>query len=237
MAANYWADPKSGIAYQVQVEIPRPVMRTPYGVDTIGSTDALGSIPLRRTEHGQLLVRDVATLEAGTMPGQYDRYNMRRQITLTANVTSPDLGRVSKEVAAAIKRAGDLPTGVQVETRGQIPPLREMQSGLTIGLGLNMPELQDAVRQREALVALALAEVTQAESQILAATAMAESKTVGVAVAEAAIARNEADFQRWSAKLPQILLPRKPSSGLLKLNWLSRKRCSLMRSCAHPSLE
>ncbi|MDX1926446.1 MAG: efflux RND transporter permease subunit [Pirellulaceae bacterium] len=136
VAANYWADPKSGIAYQVQVEIPRPVMRTPYGVDTIGSSESLGSIPLKRTEHGQLLVRDVATLEPGTMPGQYDRYNMRRQITLTANINSPDLGSVGKQVEAAIKRAGDLPTGVQVETRGQIPPLREMQSGLTIGLGL-----------------------------------------------------------------------------------------------------
>ena len=136
VAANYWADPKSGIAYQVQVEIPRPVMRTPYAIETIGSNDGLGSIPLKRTEHGQLLVRDVATLEPGTMPGQYDRYNMRRQITLTANVTSPDLGNVGEQVAAAIKRAGELPTGVQVDVRGQIPPLREIQSGLTIGLGL-----------------------------------------------------------------------------------------------------
>lgn len=101
VAANYWADPKSGIAYQVQVEIPRPVMRTPYGVDTIGSSESLGSIPLKRTEHGQLLVRDVATLEPGTMPGQYDRYNMRRQITLTANIISPDLGSVGKQVEAA----------------------------------------------------------------------------------------------------------------------------------------
>ena len=43
------------------------------------------------------------------MPGQYDRYNMRRQITLTANVISPDLGNVGKHVEAAIKRAGELP--------------------------------------------------------------------------------------------------------------------------------
>ncbi len=136
VAANYWADPKSGIAYQVQVELPRPVMRSPYGVNTIGSTDELGSIPLRRTEGGQVLVRDVATLEPSTMPGQFDRYNMRRQITLTANVISPDLGRVGKEVEAAIQRAGEMPTGVQVETRGQIPPLREMQAGLTIGLAI-----------------------------------------------------------------------------------------------------
>ena len=56
VAANYWADPKSGIAYQVQVEIPRPVMRTPFGVETIGSSDGMGSIPLKRTEKGTIVV-------------------------------------------------------------------------------------------------------------------------------------------------------------------------------------
>jgi multidrug efflux pump subunit AcrB len=133
---NYWADPKSGIAYQVQVEIPRPVVRSTESMQTIGSADDLSRIPLKRTEEGQVLVRDVADIQAGTMPGQFDRYNMRRQVTLTANVSDVDLGTVTREVGRAVARSGDLPTGVQVETRGQIPPMREMQAGLTIGLGL-----------------------------------------------------------------------------------------------------
>lgn len=133
---NYWADPKSGIAYQVQVEIPRPVVRSPDNVATIGSANDLAQIPLKATSTGQVHVGDVSEIQPGTMPGQYDRYNMKRQITLTANVSGSDLGSVSTEVARAIKRAGAPPTGVQVETRGQIPPLTQMQSGLTIGLGL-----------------------------------------------------------------------------------------------------
>jgi multidrug efflux pump subunit AcrB len=133
---NYWADPKSGIAYQVQVEIPRQILRTPDNVTVTGSAEALAQIPLKRTEHGQLLIGDVAKLTPGTMPGQYDRYNMRRQVTLTANVSNADLATVSREVARALERAGEPPAGVQVETRGQIPPMREMQSGLAIGLGL-----------------------------------------------------------------------------------------------------
>jgi multidrug efflux pump subunit AcrB len=133
---NYWADPKSGIAYQVQVEIPRPVMRTPDNITTIGSAAQIAQIPLKRTDQGQILVGDIAELRDSTMPGQYDRYNMRRQITLTGNVADADLGSVSGEVAKAIQRAGAPPTGVQVETRGQIPPMREMQAGLAIGLGL-----------------------------------------------------------------------------------------------------
>lgn len=133
---NYWADPKSGIAYQVQVEIPRQIVRSPYDVEALGSVEQLGRIPLKQTEGGQVLVRDVASLEPGTMPGQFDRYNMRRQVTLTANVSAADLGSVAKEVQAAIRRAGDPPAGSIVETRGQIPPMQEMQAGLTVGLGL-----------------------------------------------------------------------------------------------------
>jgi len=136
MVPNYWADPKTGIAYQVQVEIPRPVVRSPYDVETIGSIDGLGKIPLKRTDSGQVLIRDVATLEQGTMPGQYDRYNMKRLVTLTANTANADLGTVAAQVQDAIKRAGAPPTGSEVTTRGQIPPMQEMQSGLTIGLGI-----------------------------------------------------------------------------------------------------
>src|SRR5688500_18778042 len=111
-------------------------MRTPDNITTIGSAAQIAQIPHKRTDQGQLLVGDIDELRDSTMPGQYDRYNMRRQITLTGNVADADLGSVSGEVAKAIQRAGAPPTGVQVETRGQIPPMREMQAGLAIGLGL-----------------------------------------------------------------------------------------------------
>lgn len=133
---NFWADPKSGIAYQVQVEIPRSVVRSPYGMDAVGSAEELGRIPLKRTAHGQVLIRDVASIENSTMPGQYDRYNMKRQVSLTANVAGSDLGTVSLQVAEALQRAGDPPRGATVEVRGQLPPLEDMQNGLTVGIGL-----------------------------------------------------------------------------------------------------
>jgi len=131
---NYWADPKSGIAYQVQVEIPRPVVRSVDGIDMIRSSDDLGQIPLKREGERQVLVRDVAELRPGTMPGQYDRYNMKRQVTLTANRSGVDLGTLTHEIAAAVKRSGDAPKGAKVEIRGQIPPMNEMTSGLSVGL-------------------------------------------------------------------------------------------------------
>ncbi len=133
---NYWADPKSGVAYQVQVEIPRTVLRSPYDTDTIGSLDQLGRIPLRKTDNGEILVRDIASIEPGTMPGQFDRYNMKRQISLTANISGTDLATVSSQIRQAIKQAGNAPTGSTVEIRGQIPAMQEMEAGLSIGLAL-----------------------------------------------------------------------------------------------------
>jgi multidrug efflux pump subunit AcrB len=133
---NFWADPKTGIGYQVQVEVPRQMVRVPSDMAMVGSSADLELIPLRRSGSGQLLVRDVADVSRGTMPGQYDRYNMRRQVSLTANIADADLGTVSTQVADAMQRAGEPPRGAQVEVRGQIPPMEQMQSGLTVGLAL-----------------------------------------------------------------------------------------------------
>jgi|694.fasta_scaffold11083_12 multidrug efflux pump subunit AcrB len=157
---NYWADPKSGIAYQVQVEVPRPVVRSPYEVETIGSVDQLGSIPVRKTETGQVLIRDVAAIERGSMPGQFDRYNMKRQVTITANTSGTDLGSVAKQVQAAIQQAGEPPKGSSVEIRGQIPPMQEMQDGLGIGLLLAMVAVFLLLTANFQSIALALTAVS-----------------------------------------------------------------------------
>jgi len=135
-APSYWVDPKKGIGYQVQVEVPRSVVRKPRGFEPVTSVADLEMVPVKRNSTGEILVRDVATISPGTMPGEIDRYNMRRQVSMTANIAGTDLGRMSRAVAAAIKRAGDPPAGAKVEVRGQIPPLDEMLRGLAVGLGL-----------------------------------------------------------------------------------------------------
>ena len=80
------------------------------------------------------MVRDVSNIASGTMPGQFDRYNMRRQVTITANICDQDLGSVAEDVQAAIARAGEPPQGAKIEIRGQIVPMNEMTSGLSVGL-------------------------------------------------------------------------------------------------------
>ena len=70
------------------------------------------------------------------MPGEVDRYNMRRYLSLTANVEGEDLGRVIDRLDAAIARAGQPPRGIEVELRGQVRPMREMFQSLEIGLSV-----------------------------------------------------------------------------------------------------
>jgi Cu/Ag efflux pump CusA len=52
---------KSGIGYQVQIEIPQPALK---------SVADLGAIPVLKKEGGAVLLRDVADLSSGKMPGE-----------------------------------------------------------------------------------------------------------------------------------------------------------------------
>jgi multidrug efflux pump subunit AcrB len=124
---NYWADPNSGIAYQVQVEIPQ---------HTMSSVEDVLNVPVMQGGASRPLLGDVATVSQQTAIGEYNRYNQQRMITLTANVHGQDLGTASEEVFAAVSRTGEPPGGVTVSVRGQVAPMQETLDGLRSGLGL-----------------------------------------------------------------------------------------------------
>ncbi|OFW49616.1 MAG: acriflavin resistance protein [Acidobacteria bacterium RIFCSPLOWO2_12_FULL_68_19] len=124
---NYWADPSTGIAYQVQVEVPQHVM---------SSVEDVINVPVMQNGAPRPLLGDVATVSQGTAVGEYTRYNQQRMITLTANVHRADLGTASNEVLAAVSRAGDPPAGVTVSVRGQVAPMQQTLDGLRVGLAL-----------------------------------------------------------------------------------------------------
>jgi multidrug efflux pump subunit AcrB len=155
----FWRDPKSGLGFQVQVQVPASRMN---------SSATIGSVPIKRGSGGQVLVRDVADLREGTMPGEDDRYNGIARLSLIANVHGEDLGRVANHIDQAIQTVngslwesyqneqgepgwknaitGDVrmqmerpierPLGVEPTIRGQIVPMRDMFQGLAIGLGM-----------------------------------------------------------------------------------------------------
>jgi multidrug efflux pump subunit AcrB len=127
VAANYWADPKTGIAFQVQVEVPQVRMTT---------LDDLRVVPVTGGGTARPLLGDLARIENATIVGEYDRVNGQRMVTLTANVSGEDLGRVLNHVNQAIARAGDPPRGATVAVRGQIAAMRDTFTNITAGLAV-----------------------------------------------------------------------------------------------------
>jgi len=125
---NFWTDPKSGVGYQIQVQVP---------IQRMNSIDELRNTPIAQTGGRQIDLRDVANVQWGTVMGEYDRYNMQRMLTLAANVSGEDLGRAADRVSRVVDTLKkEAPTGVNVAIRGQVPPMQELFSGLELGLGV-----------------------------------------------------------------------------------------------------
>jgi len=152
----FWADPDTGIGYQVQVEVP------PYQMN---SAEEIGMVPVKGKGDKQLLLRDVAQVRERKDVGEYDRYNMRRLVSMTANIEGEDLGRVAAHISTALDNVNrslwlpqpdaqgkpvwknqisgevveaksppsDPPRGVTPDIRGQVVPLQQMFGGLAGG--------------------------------------------------------------------------------------------------------
>jgi len=122
---NFWADPNSGVAYQIQVQIPQSYME---------SVEEAQNIPVTYRNGQAILLRNIANVTQGATVGQYERYNMQRMITVTANLGGADLGSVANQVMNAIKKLGIPPPRVSVAVRGQVVPMQQMLDGLRTGL-------------------------------------------------------------------------------------------------------
>lgn len=123
----FWRDAKNGLAYQIQVQVPQ---------GEINSLDAVGNIPVKTGAFSGPLVRDVAGVTFGTIPGELDHYNMRRVVSISANIGGDDLGRATRDVQSAIDSLGTPPRGVRVNIRGQVPTMKETFAALSVGVGI-----------------------------------------------------------------------------------------------------
>jgi len=151
---SLWRDKDSGFSYQVQVQVPQDQIRSKEDIENFPTMTSLrqeemrskgneedaeidreyfGSHP-RRRQHP--LISDVAKVEYGVTNGEFDRYNMMRMVSLTANIAGDDLGGVGEAVKAAVKRVGKPPQGVFVDVKGQVPLLKDTFDHLLIGLAL-----------------------------------------------------------------------------------------------------
>jgi multidrug efflux pump subunit AcrB len=120
----YWNDQKTGVSLSVQVQIPQTLTK---------SLEDLRNVPVEAGDRSVLL-RNVATVTPGTTVGQYERYNMMRVISITANLYRADLGSMARKVEQILAEVGVPPAKTTVAIRGQILPLTELLDGFRSGL-------------------------------------------------------------------------------------------------------
>ena len=121
---NYWRDPNSGNAFQIQVELPQNRMQ---------SLEDVGNVPVTQAR-SETRLSDIATLKPGTMPGLIERFNGQHIVSLTANIHGITLGEAAVKLNRAVASAGVPPRGVSVKMRGEIPALEQTLAGLRTGL-------------------------------------------------------------------------------------------------------
>jgi len=124
---NYWADPGSGVSYQLQVQIPQAQTK---------SLDDVKNVPVTSSGGKNILLRNVASVTPGSAVGQYDRYNMARVVSITANIHGASLGEMAAQIAAIadISDKTKWPAKTTVAVRGQTVPLQQLLDGFRSGL-------------------------------------------------------------------------------------------------------
>lgn len=123
---NYWADGNSGVAYQIQVQVPKVLMNSTEEVRNLAIVDRSGQ---------SILLRNLGKVSEGSAIGEYARYNSQRSVTVTANLApGVDLGSAAERVSQAVADAGAPPAKVSVALRGQVVPMEQTLDGLANGL-------------------------------------------------------------------------------------------------------
>src|SRR6185295_11435969 len=121
---NIWIDPKSNISYAVQVQIPENQM---------SSTNDINEIPVLSNE-SRPVIGDLATIKQDTSYGENDNLGALPYLSVTANLNNKDLGTATKDVNAAIQSLGEIPRGLNIETKGLSEVLSDTLNSLQLGL-------------------------------------------------------------------------------------------------------
>ena len=123
---NFWADPASGISFNLQVQIPEAKTQT---------IEDLKNVPVTSEGNKTVLLRNVANVTPGTAVGTYERYNMARVVSVTANIQGTDLGTALRELSKALGEVGGPPDAkTKLDVRGQVVPLNQLLDGFRSGL-------------------------------------------------------------------------------------------------------
>ena len=123
---NFWADPKSGISFNLQVQVPE---------ERTQSIEDLRNTPVTSNHGAPVLLRSLVDITEGTAVGTYERYNLARVVSITANIHGTDFGRAIDAARKAVAELGPPADGkTKVDLRGQVVPYTQLAEGFGSGL-------------------------------------------------------------------------------------------------------
>ncbi|MBL9157016.1 MAG: efflux RND transporter permease subunit [Verrucomicrobiales bacterium] len=127
---NFWADPKTGISFNIQVQIPE---------ERTQSLEDLRNTPIQSKFGQPVLLGNLVSLTETTSVGTYERYNLARVVSITANLHDTDFGSAIQAVEKAMKEVGPpADPKTKVDLRGQVVPYRQLADGFGAGLLIAM---------------------------------------------------------------------------------------------------
>lgn len=200
----FWADPGTGISFNVQVQIPE---------ERTQSLEDLGNVPVTSKNGSPVLLRNLAKIEPGTAVGTYERFNLVRVVSVTANIHGTDFGRAIRAINQVLADLGPAPDGkTKVDVRGQVVPYNQLYSGFSSGLVIavvviflllcaNFQSLRLAlavVSTMPAVLAGVVLALFLTKTTVNIQSAMGAIMAVGVAVANAILLVTFADRSRLS---------------------------------------
>jgi multidrug efflux pump subunit AcrB len=204
----FWADPGTGISFNVQVQIPEAKTT---------SIEDLGNVPVTAGRGETVLLRNLANITTGSSVGVYERYNVARLLSITANIHGSDLGTAMRAVRAAVAAAGAPPEArTKVDYRGQIIPLEQLLDGFRSGIVIAIVVIFLMLMANFQSVRLALAVVSTVPAVLAGVvltlwltgttlniqSAMGAIMAVGVAVANAILLVTFAEQSRYASGDP-----------------------------------
>lgn len=126
----FWVDAR-GSSYFVSVRAAQDAMTS---IEDVRNLPVMQGV---RSSMERPLLRDVATVELGKTPGEYEHLDSRRCLRITANSATADLAGLAAAVKSAISRAGSPPSAdVRVLVRGEIQQMEETLGALQQGFVL-----------------------------------------------------------------------------------------------------
>jgi multidrug efflux pump subunit AcrB len=137
---NFWADPKTGIPYQLWVQTPEYRNNS---LTDVGNTPLLVSAPANPADANQAsvvtLFNNVAKLRRQSEQTVVNHVNTQPKYDVFASVQDRDLGAVSKEIEQIMQdEQKNLPVPDRISVLGQIADMHSAFNNLGLGLAIAM---------------------------------------------------------------------------------------------------